>query len=136
MAEKAGYNKPGPLRFPGPFPESEPESKAVADFTRNHNFRLVLAYHSQGEVIFWNFEDLAPPESKEIGELFSELSGYRLEDLHGFASYAGYRDWFISEYRRPGYTFEVGKGKNPLPISQFDKIYRDNIKVLLSAPLV
>jgi g-D-glutamyl-meso-diaminopimelate peptidase len=30
----------------------------------------------------------------------------------------------------------VGKGKNPLPIEQFDKIYNDNEEILLLAPLV
>jgi len=136
LAEDLGYNEPGPTRYPGPFPESEPESKAVADFTRNHNFRLVLAYHSQGEVIFWQFEDLAPPVARRIGELFSQVSGYRLAETYGTASYSGYKDWFIMEYRRPGYTIEVGRGVNPLPISQFNMIYNDNEELLLLAALV
>jgi g-D-glutamyl-meso-diaminopimelate peptidase len=133
---RLGIFGPGPTRYSGPYPESEPESKAVADFTRNHDFRLVLAYHSQGEVIYWNFMDMAPPEARRIGELFSQVSGYVLEELYGIASYAGYKDWFIQEYRRPGYTIEVGKGKNPLPISQFDKIYNDNIELMLLAAVV
>lgn len=136
IAAQLGYDSPGPTRYPGISPESEPESKAVADFTRNNNFRLVLAYHSQGEVIYWNFEGLAPPEAKNIGELFSKVSGYGLENTYGIASYAGYKDWFIQEYIRPGYTVEVGKGKNPLPITQFDKIYDDNIEILLLAAVV
>ncbi|WZL71910.1 M14 family metallopeptidase [Clostridiaceae bacterium 35-E11] len=131
-----GVFGPGPTRFSGPYPESEPESKAVADFTRSHNFRLVLAYHSQGEVIYWNFENLAPPVARRIGELFAQVSGYTLEEIYGIGSYAGYKDWFIDKYRRPGYTIEVGKGRNPLPISQFDKIYNDNEELLLLAALV
>lgn len=131
-----GIFGPGPTRFSGPYPESESESKAVADFTRSHNFRLVLAYHSQGEVIYWNFENLAPPVARRIGELFAQVSGYTLEEIYGIASYAGYKDWFIDKYRRPGYTIEVGKGTNPLPISQFDKIYNDNEELLLLAALV
>lgn len=31
----------------------------------------------------------------------------------------------------PGYTIEAGIGVNPLPISQFDEIYRDNIGILI-----
>ena len=35
-----------------------------------------------------------------------------------------------------GYTIEAGIGENPLPISQFDEIYNDNIGILiLSATL-
>lgn len=134
--EQLGITGPGPTRYPGAYPESEPESKAVADFTRSHNFTLVLAYHTQGEVIFWTFMGLQPPESRTIGELFEQVSGYPLQEIYGIASYAGYKDWFIQEYRRPGYTVEAGKGKNPLPISQFDKIYNDNIELLLLASVV
>lgn len=131
-----GVFGPGPTRYSGPRPESEPESRAVADFTRNHNFRLVLAYHSQGQVIYWDFMNLAPEEAREIGEQFSRVSGYTLDEPVGIASYAGYKDWFIQEYRRPGYTIEVGLGENPLPISQFDKIYNDNIELLLLASVI
>ncbi|MBD5639420.1 peptidoglycan-binding protein [Clostridium botulinum] len=134
--ESYGVYGPGPTRYGGPYPESEPESRNVADFTRRHNFRLILAYHSQGEVIFWTYRDIIPPGAREIGELFSKVSGYELSEPYGIASYAGYKDWFISEYRRPGFTIEVGKGTNPLPISQFDEIYKDNIEILLLAPIV
>ena len=137
QAEAAlGITGPGPTRFSGPYPESEPESRAVADFTRAHNFRLVMAYHSQGEVIFWNFQNLAPPEAQTIGESLAGLSGYELAEPEGPASYAGYKDWFIQDYRRPGYTVEVGRGTNPLPISQFDTIYADNRPMLLYAATV
>ncbi len=136
IAQREGYNKPGPTRYPGTSPESEPESKAVADFTRSHDFKLVLAYHTQGEVIYWNFENLAPPVARKIGEMFSNVSGYALDETYGLASYSGYKDWFIQEYRRPGYTVEAGLGTNPLPIWQFDKIYNDNEELLLLASVV
>ncbi|MTI49604.1 MAG: LysM peptidoglycan-binding domain-containing protein [Firmicutes bacterium] len=136
VARELGYDSPGPTRYPGPYPESEPESRAIADFTRSHNFRLVIAYHSQGQVIFWNFEDLAPPVARRIGDLFAQVSGYELAETYGTASYSGYKDWFIQDYRRPGYTIEVGIGENPLPISQFDMIYNNNEEILLLAPLV
>ncbi|HOQ17744.1 MAG TPA: M14 family metallopeptidase [Defluviitaleaceae bacterium] len=131
-----GIDGPGPYLYGGPYPESEPESKAVADFTRSRNFRLVLAYHTQGEVIFWNYRNLQPPEALRIGEIFASVSGYSLDEPVGPALYAGYKDWFIKEYRKPGYTIEVGRGVNPLPISQFDKIYEDNEELLLLAALV
>lgn len=131
-----GITGPGPTRYSGPSPESEPESKAVADFTRNHNFRLVMAYHSQGEVIYWTYLNIVPPESRRIGELFSRVSGYILAETTGISSYAGYKDWFIKEFRRPGYTIEVGRGRNPLPISQFNEIYNDNIEMLILAAIV
>ncbi len=126
---------PGTTRFSGTHPESEPESKAVADFTRNHNFKVVLAYHSQGEIIYWTYQDRTPPEAQYIAKLLSRVSGYTLAVPTGITSYAGYKDWFIDKFRRPGFTIEVGLGKNPLPIAQFTKIYQDNEELLLAAPI-
>ncbi len=131
-----GIYGPGPTRYSGPYPESEPETKSLADFTRAHNFRLVIAYHTQGEVIYWKYLNIIPNDSRKIGEMFSKASGYILSETTGIVSYAGYKDWFIEKFVRPGYTIEVGKGKNPLPISQFDKIYRDNIEVLFLGAIV
>ena len=134
--EEYGIYGPGPTRYPGTYPESEPESKAVADFSKNHDFRLVIAYHSQGQVIYWDFQNLAPPEAKAIGELFAKASGYELEETYGITAYGGYKDWFIDKYRRPGYTIEVGLGENPLQISEFPLIYQNNIEIMLLAPLI
>lgn len=131
-----GITGPGPTRYSGPYPESEPESRAVVNFTKNHNFRLVIAYHSQGEVIYWTYSNIMPPDARVIAELFSRVSGYALAEATGIVSYAGYKDWFIEKYIRPGFTIEVGRGKNPVALSQFDEIYKDNIEILLLAPIV
>ena len=54
-----------------------------------------------------------------------------MEETPSASAYAGYKDWFIQEYNRPGYTIEAGEGENPLPMEQFDKIYADNVGILL-----
>ena len=51
------------------------------------------------------------------------------------AAFAGYKDWFIKVFRRPGFTIEAGAGENPLPLSQFDEIYRDNLGILVTAAM-
>ncbi len=135
-AAQLGITGPAPRRYPGPYPESEPESHSLVVFTKSHDFRLTLSYHAQGEVIFWNFMGLADERAKRIGEQLARDSGYKLEEAIGIASTGGYKDWFIMEYRRPAYTVEVGKGQTPLPISQFDKIYADNIKMLMHAAII
>ena len=101
------------------------------NFTRRHDFSLILAYHTQGEVIYWRYLDYNPKDAQRIGEYFASVSGYTLEETPEASAYAGYKDWFIKAYDRPGYTIEAGKGINPLPMSQFDKIYSDNEKILL-----
>jgi g-D-glutamyl-meso-diaminopimelate peptidase len=140
LSKKAGYKYgilgPGPTRYSGTAPESEPETKAIVNFTKNHKFRLVLAYHSQGKVIFWKYINLTPKESLSVGNLLSKASGYALSETTGITSYSGYKDWFIQEFRRIGFTIEVGQGKNPLPINQFNEIYRDNEEILLLASMI
>ena len=126
-----GFNRPAPRDFVGFGPLTEPESLAVYNFTLRHNFRLVLAYHSQGEVIFWQFQNYNPPNSRFIGNQFANVSGYSLEPTPFNSSFAGYKDWFIQNYNRPGYTIEVGLGTNPLPLTQFNKIYNDNLGILV-----
>ena len=126
-----GFTTPAPRDFVGLGPLTEPEALAIYNFTLSHNFRLVLAYHTQGQVIYWQFQNFNPPNSRRIGEAFERVSGYPLTPTPFDSSFAGYKDWFIQNYNRPGYTIEAGFGQNPLPISQFDKIYSDNLGILV-----
>lgn len=122
---------PSPRDFVGFGPLTEPESLAIYNFTLIHNFRLIIAYHTQGQEIYWNFQNINPPQGFEIGQKFANASGYLLTEVPYNSSFAGYKDWFIQEYNRPGYTIEAGIGENPLPISQFDEIYRNNLGILI-----
>ena len=130
-----GYTRPGPRDYVGRAPLDQLESRALARYTEELDPLLVLAYHSQGEVIYWQFEDVEVPGARALGEEFARVSGYSLEDTPYESSFAGFKDWFIREFRRPGYTIEVGQGENPLPLRQFDKIYRDNLGILVTAAL-
>ena len=128
-----GFSRPGPRDYVGRAPLDQPESRAMAGYTEEVDPALVLAYHSQGEVIYWQFQDIAVPGARELGEKFAAASGYLLDDTPYESSFAGYKDWFIKVFQRPGYTVEVGSGENPLPLSQFDKIYADNMGILTLA---
>jgi len=121
-----GFTGPAPRDFVGPAPLTAPEARAVYQFTLSHDFRLTLAYHTQGRIIFWQYLDYLPLHSYEIGRQFSNSSGYALAQTPYASGFAGYKDWFVQAYNRPGYTIEAGLGVNPLPISQFDTIYREN----------
>ena len=126
-----GFNRPSPRDFVGYGPLTEPEALTIYNFTLLHNFRLILAYHTQGKEIYWQFQNFNPPDSLTIGNQFAEASGYILAKTPYNSSFAGYKDWFIQTYNRPGYTIEAGLGINPLPISQFDEIYKDNLGILV-----
>ena len=125
-----GFDQPAPRDFVGYGPLDQAESAAMAQLTEDVNPRLTLSYHTQGEVIYWKFLDMAPPDAQAIGEFFAQLSGYQLEDTPYASGFAGYKDWFIQDFNRPGYTIEAGLGENPLPLSQFDEIYDKNLGIL------
>ena len=128
-----GYTRPGPRDFVGRGPLTQRESAALEDYTQKIDPALVVAFHTQGQVIYWQFEDYAVTGAKELAEEFARVSGYALEDTPYASSFAGYKDWFIQDFRRPGFTVEVGLGENPLPLQQFDQIYRENLGILVTA---
>ncbi|TRM12520.1 LysM peptidoglycan-binding domain-containing protein [Lentibacillus cibarius] len=123
-------NSPQPRDYPGPHPLSEPEALAMAQLANTRNFWRVNALHTQGEVIYWGYEGLEPPAAQEIVSEYSRVSGYR--PVRYIDSYAGYKDWFIKEFRRPGFTVELGTGVNPLPFSQFEEIYQETLGIMLA----
>lgn len=127
-----GYTRPGPRDFVGRFPLSQIEPQALYDYTERLSPELVIAWHSQGEVIYWQYGGIEVPGARELAERFAAVSGYRLEDTPYNSSFAGYKDWFIQAYRRPGFTIEVGTGENPLPVSQFGEIYAASLPILIT----
>ena len=126
-----GFTTPATREYVGGSPLDQPESAGMVGLTRLVNPRLTLSYHAQGEVIYWKYLDMEPPGARAIGEQFAFVSGYLLEDTPYASGFAGYKDWFIQTYNRPGYTIEVGLGENPLPLSQFDSIYEKNLGILV-----
>ena len=128
-----GFTKPGPRDYVGRAPLSQLESRALAELTEEIDPALVLAYHTQGRVIYWQFEDIQVPGAEALARDFARTSGYALEQVPEMSAYAGYKDWFIRYFRRPGFTIEVGEGENPLPLQQFEQIYRENLGILTAA---
>ncbi|WP_243290551.1 M14 family metallocarboxypeptidase [Bacillus sp. FJAT-47783] len=112
---------PAPSDFPGNFPLTEPEAIAMANLVQKSNFDRIVAFHTQGEEIYWGYLNCEPKLAAKIVREFKRLSGYKA--VRNIDSHAGFRDWYIYKYKRPGFTVELGRGVNPLPISQFDEIY-------------
>ncbi|MGD6967024.1 M14 family zinc carboxypeptidase [Rossellomorea vietnamensis] len=127
--ERKEEKSPAPRDFPGYKPLSEPEAIAMAELARGGDLDRVLALHTQGEEFYWGFEGMEPPESEMLAEEFERVSGYR--SVRYIDSFAGYKDWFIQEFQRPGFTIELGMGINPLPLSQFDRIYESVLGIFL-----
>ncbi|KIL45988.1 M14 family metallopeptidase [Jeotgalibacillus campisalis] len=119
--ERTKVTSPSSRDFSGNAPLDQPESQAMAELANQIPFDMMIALHTQGAEFYWGYEGLEPAISQLYASLFSELSGYR--SVRYVDSHAGYKDWFILEFRKPGFTFELGKGVNPLPLNQFSEIY-------------
>ncbi|MFS0861550.1 M14 family metallopeptidase [Fredinandcohnia sp. 179-A 10B2 NHS] len=129
--ERKEPKSPAPRDYPGDAPLTEPEVIAIEKLTRAENFHRVLAFHTQGEEIYWGYEGFEPSEASGIVNEFSRVSGYKA--VKYVDSHAGYKDWYIQEWRRPGFTLELGEGVNPLPLSQFDEIYDECLGIFIAA---
>ena len=94
------------------------------------------AWHTQGEVIYWRYADVEIPGAQDIAATFAAVSGYAAEETPYASGFAGYKDWFIQEYLRPGFTIEAGRGVNPLPLSDVPGIRRRALGILTLGALV
>ncbi|GAF65343.1 gamma-D-glutamyl-L-diamino acid endopeptidase I [Bacillus sp. TS-2] len=126
---KESPQQPWPRHFSGIAPLTEPEAQAIYKCTLNHDFSYVLAFHSQGQVIYWGYRGYEPAESKDMVQKLSLVSSYT--PIHTAESDGGYKDWFIQETKRPGFTIEVGVGVNPLNNDAINEIWSNNLFLAL-----
>jgi len=124
---------PAPTGYAGPYSESEPETKAIVEFVRNEKIDILIAFHSQGGEIYYDFDGSVPERSFELAQKMADLSGYTATTPTGTALFGGCKDWFIDEFSKSGFTVEIGRGKNPLPDEMLDTIFEENAKIVLSA---
>ena len=126
-----GIIGPAPTRFGGFKPHSEPETLALVELCERKNIRHCMALHSQGEVIYWNYGNKTPARSRKMAEILASSSNYALDVPISIADGGGFKDWFIEKFQKPGFTVEIGKGRNPLPAESAESIY-NQIKEMLT----
>ena len=122
---------PGKTRYSGEYPESEPESKAVADFIRALSPVAVVSFHTQGGEIF-----SMPKEERthRIAERIAGQIGYRHVEPKGHAAYGGLSDFSGAALGIPSFTVELGRGENPLPQDLLPPISECVRKLLVLLP--
>lgn len=128
---KMVMERPSPSKYGGERAESEPETRAIVEFVRKTDFDMLLAFHSQGGEIYYDFDGMEGERAEELAQKMSEESGYSVCRPTGTASFGGCKDWFIKEFGREGFTVEVGHGKNPLPMEMLQEIYDENERMIL-----
>ena len=133
---RSGIRRPGPTRYGGPFPFSEPESRAARLECERCRPRALYALHSQGEEIYWRYGERTHPSALRNAETLAALAGYSLAEPDPLAADAGLKDWFIQKYGLPAFTIELGRGCNPLPYGEFKDIWKRTRHMLYAAAVM
>ena len=126
-------DKPSASKYGGEYPHSESETRAVVNLLRKENFDMMLAFHSQGAEIYCDFNGKTEESALNTARKMAAASRYEVKIPTGTASFGGCKDWFIKEFHRPGFTVEIGRGKNPLPMTMLDDVYAENAPLILCA---
>lgn len=116
----------GAQNYIGSEPNSEPETQALINFTKQISPDITLSWHSKGEVIFYDFyQDFCnKSRDKKFAKIVSRSTGYKI--AKSGKSAGGYKDWCIENLKIPALTIEVGNEKLPHPIGReyLPKIWR------------
>lgn len=117
--------------YKGPYYFSEPETYALKCLTEKYLFDGTISYHSSGEVIFYQYNQLDMQRDLEIASEISKETGYELEEESLPVSGSGYKDWFIENYEKPAITIEVSPyvGEQKVPEGNYRDIFERNKNV-------
>ena len=128
-----GTTEPSSARYPGPFAHSENETVALLALEEAVNCSAQIAYHSEGDLIFWNYgvEGDLYAKDEQLAQVVAATTGYPLEStVTSNQSTSGCSDYFIRELGVPSITIETGTGDCPIRIDQWDGIWSRNAQVL------
>lgn len=113
--EQLGDSAPSSEGCKGAAPEDQPESRALAEYTRQLMPDATVSYHSSGSLVYAEYA-LAPQEvnaaSRSLAEALGAAAGYPLEDTEELDA-GGYKDWAASALGIPSVTVELGYGDDP-----------------------
>lgn len=122
-----------PENYIGHAPLCEPESRALADFTRKIRPRATISYHAAGRELYWEFHQKGAFKKRccKIAKELAEEVGVKKVD-GDLNSAGGYKDFCVDELKIPSYTVEVSLGSHPLRLSDFS----EDIELNRNAPNV
>ena len=114
-AQIDGGAAPASEGFKGAAPEDQPESRALAEYTRSVMPDATLSYHSSGSLIYADYAG-APAEvnaaSRSLGAALGAAAGYPLAETESLDE-GGFKDWAASALGIPSVTVELGYGEDP-----------------------
>ncbi|MCR5553189.1 MAG: hypothetical protein K6F08_00335 [bacterium] len=110
---------PSSQGFAGINPESESETKSIANLVRLIKPAFTISLHSKGEVIYYNFglKGDVLKHHKKVANFFAKVLKYKL-DNNKTLSCGGLKDYCVSKLKIPSITIEVGSDKLTHPITE------------------
>ena len=118
----------GGENYIGRRPFSEPETRALRDFTLQVKPDYTVSYHTKGEEIYWYFHQSTRTcyRDMRLAQVLSRVTGYPLAQAYGSAG--GYKDWCIRRLGIPAFTIEAGADSfsHPLGESALEDIVEKN----------
>ena len=122
----------GAENYIGRKPFSEPETRALKNFTEKIKPDYTVSYHTKGEEIYWYFYQSMRtcPRDKALASALSQSTGYPL--FHAKGSAGGYKDWCIQTLKIPSFTIEAGDDRfcHPLGEEALEDILKKNENAL------
>ncbi|MBO8155558.1 MAG: hypothetical protein H0Z32_03765 [Bacillaceae bacterium] len=125
--EEIEATRPSWKNYKGTRPFQAKEVQTVRDLTYILDPQITLAYHTAGQIIYWNYniEPKFIERDTRIAETYSRMSGYRLVETR---TGSGYTDWFNVQFKRPGLTPELGvyPGERNVDPTYFPEAWKRN----------
>jgi hypothetical protein len=122
--------KPYYKNYKGSQPSSAAEVKAILNFVSEIDPEATIAYHSSGEILFWNFHQTGSWYTRDhaYAKQIGNMTGYSLVYPGANPSGGGFTDWFIIAYKRPGFTPEIARYvvETSPPVSEFGRVWTQN----------
>lgn len=115
---KHNVRQAGGENYIGAAPFSEPETQALARFTRSLSPVLTLSYHAKGREIYYDFHQRGKARERDaaVARHAAACTDYALiEGTQGSAG--GYKDWCVAALGIPALTLELASDElsHPLP---------------------
>lgn len=115
--------------YGGKKPVSENETKALVQLVNEVNPKAVVNYHAMGNVIYCKYggpKKVQKKVYKLAGEIRS-LTGY---SYMGLDRSPGFANWLVCKKGIPSCTVEIGMYSTPVPISQWNTVWKQNKNVM------
>jgi len=130
---KKGIINPGPLNYGGPNYLSEPETRAIYEFTKLNKFDLTFLLQLYGREIFCDCNEIKLKKAYELGKKFENVSGYKLINEENKLFFSEYNNWFMSEFKKPSFKIKIGKEKKEeiLTAEKINKFYDEVEEIFL-----